>query len=97
MPDRPVIDPARFDAVLFSSVLHEFFAYGEGVSSVLKALADAHELLRPSGVIVIRDMILEEYTKATDYGCKGLAEAVARSPYAGAASDFVGLFFIQDV
>lgn len=51
----------RYDAVTFVSVLHEFFSYGEGISSVLKALADAHELLRPGGVIVIRDMVLREY------------------------------------
>ena len=37
--------------VVFCSVLHEFYTYGEGISSVLKALADAHELLRPGGVI----------------------------------------------
>lgn len=55
--------PERFDAVVFSSVLHEFFTYGEGISSVLKALADAHELLTPGGLIIIRDMILREYTK----------------------------------
>ena len=36
--------PDRFDAVSFVSVLHEFYSYGEGTSSVLKALADAHEL-----------------------------------------------------
>lgn len=55
--------PGRFDTVTFVSVLHEFYTYGEGISSVLKALADAHELLSKNGVIVIRDMILAEYTK----------------------------------
>lgn len=55
--------PERFDTIIFCSVLHEFFTYGEGISSVLKALADAHELLHPSGVIIIRDMVLSEYTK----------------------------------
>jgi 2-polyprenyl-3-methyl-5-hydroxy-6-metoxy-1,4-benzoquinol methylase len=57
----------RYDTVLFISVLHEFFSYGEGISSVLKALADAEELLVPGGDIVIRDMILLEYSKRTDY------------------------------
>jgi SAM-dependent methyltransferase len=51
----------RFDVVLFCSVLHEFFSYGEGISSVVKALSDARELLNPSGEIVIRDMLLYEY------------------------------------
>src|SRR3989344_6290206 len=54
--------PEKFDAVLFISVLHEFHTYGEGISSVLKALSDAHELLRIGGEIVIRDMILRSYT-----------------------------------
>lgn len=55
--------PERYEAVTFLSVLHEFFTYGEGISSVLKAVSDAHELLNDQGVILIRDMILFEYTK----------------------------------
>jgi SAM-dependent methyltransferase len=51
----------RFDVVLFCSVLHEFFSYGEGISSVVKALSDARELLNSGGEIVIRDMLLYEY------------------------------------
>lgn len=57
----------RYDAVIFVSVLHEFFSYGEGISSVLKALADAHELLRSGGVIVIRDMVLREYASRSTF------------------------------
>src|SRR5258706_6763264 len=34
-------NPERFDAVLFCSVLHEFYSYGEGISTIVKALADA--------------------------------------------------------
>ncbi len=67
----------RYDAVIFVSVLHEFFTYGEGISSVLKALADAHELLRAGGEIVIRDMILDEYTKHTRFQTRGIAAKVA--------------------
>ncbi len=55
--------PNKYHAVFFTSVLHEFYSYGEGISSVLKALADAHELLLPGGEIMIRDMVLPEYTK----------------------------------
>lgn len=58
---------AHFDCVLFVSVLHEFYTYGQGISSVLKAMADAEEMLNPGGDIVIRDMILHEYTKHTTY------------------------------
>lgn len=42
--------PEKVDAVIFCSVLHEFFTYGEGISSVLKTVADAHELLKKDGV-----------------------------------------------
>ena len=58
--------PQKYDAVSFISVLHEFYTYGEGISSVVKALSDAHELLRPRGRIIIRDMILSEFTKEAD-------------------------------
>lgn len=60
----------KYDSVVFCSVLHEFFTYGEGISSVLKALADAHELLNIGGDIIIRDMILREYTKEADLSVK---------------------------
>lgn len=56
----------RYDAVVFCSVLHEFYTYGQGISSVLKALADAHELLINKGRIFIRDMILHKFTKHAD-------------------------------
>jgi SAM-dependent methyltransferase len=48
----------RFSTVTFMSVLHEFFSYGSGVTSVVKALADARELLSDGGRIIIRDMAL---------------------------------------
>lgn len=70
--------PERFDAVSFVSVLHEFFTYGEGISSVLKALADAHELLKPGGEIIIRDMILEEYSKHTEFGVRSVLAKILR-------------------
>jgi 2-polyprenyl-3-methyl-5-hydroxy-6-metoxy-1,4-benzoquinol methylase len=53
----------RYDAVIFCSVLHEFYSYGEGKSSVMKALADTYELLNKGGRIIIRDMILSESKK----------------------------------
>lgn len=59
-------NPDRFDVVLFCSVLHEFFSYGEGVSTVVKALADAHEILKPKGNLIIRDMILYDYMSNSD-------------------------------
>jgi 2-polyprenyl-3-methyl-5-hydroxy-6-metoxy-1,4-benzoquinol methylase len=48
----------RFSAVTFMSVLHEFYSYGSGITSVVKALADARELLSSGGRIIIRDMAL---------------------------------------
>lgn len=68
--------PERFDAVIFCSVLHEFFTYGEGISSVIKALADTHELLKKEGVIIIRDMILSEYTKSANLRCLEVANKI---------------------
>jgi len=69
--------PEKFDAVLFVSVLHEFYTYGEGISSVLKALADAHELLNQNGEIVIKDMILHEYSKHTGSQVTPILEKVS--------------------
>lgn len=84
--------PERFDAVVFCSVLHEFFTYGEGTSSVLKALADAHELLHPGGVIVIRDMILHEYTKQATLHCQSMRDKLAAHCPEWVVRDFVRHF-----
>jgi len=72
--------PERFDTVLFTSVLHEFYHYGEGVTSILKALADAHELLEPGGKIVIRDMILPERMKESTMPAMGIIQKVRAVP-----------------
>jgi 2-polyprenyl-3-methyl-5-hydroxy-6-metoxy-1,4-benzoquinol methylase len=68
----------RYDTVLFVSVLHEFFSYGQGVSSVLKALADSEEMLNPGGDIVIRDMILHEYTRHTSYSVEEVLKKILK-------------------
>ncbi|MEX0877265.1 MAG: methyltransferase domain-containing protein [Candidatus Spechtbacterales bacterium] len=79
----------RFDSVVFISVLHEFYSYGEGVSSILKALADAHELLKPEGRIIIRDMILNEYTKSTKFRVGDVVKKVRdKKDTAGRIGDF---------
>ena len=59
-------NPEKFDVVIFCSVLHEFFSYGEGISTVVKALSDAREILIPDGTLIIRDMILYEYSATSD-------------------------------
>ena len=51
----------RYGVITFISALHEFFSYGEGISSVIKALADADELLLPGGRLIIRDMAAPAY------------------------------------
>ncbi|MDX1535714.1 MAG: methyltransferase domain-containing protein [Candidatus Spechtbacterales bacterium] len=66
----------KYDAVVFISVMHEFYSYGEGISSVLKAMADAHELLVDNGEIVVRDMILHEYTKHTKFNVDTILEKI---------------------
>ncbi len=72
----------RYDVVIFCSVLHEFFTYGEGRSSVMKALADAHELLHKGGVVVVRDMIMNEYTKKSHLHVQSILEKIQKSEYA---------------
>jgi ubiquinone/menaquinone biosynthesis C-methylase UbiE len=52
----------QFDVVIFCSVLHEFFSYGYGISSVTDAIGDAQKLLRVGGVVIIRDMLLDQYS-----------------------------------
>ncbi len=84
--------PERFDAVVFCSVLHEFYTYGEGTSSVLKALADAHELLHPGGVVVIRDMILRAYTQQATLRCETLRAKIAAACPPSVVADFVRYF-----
>lgn len=68
--------PMRYDVVVFCSVLHEFFTYGEGISSVVKALADAHELLRPGGRVIIRDMILFEYFQSSNLNTQSIIDKI---------------------
>jgi 2-polyprenyl-3-methyl-5-hydroxy-6-metoxy-1,4-benzoquinol methylase len=87
-----LVRPERFDAVVFCSVLHEFYTYGEGISSVLKALADAHELLRPGGVIVIRDMVLRTYTRHSTLRCDSLRAKIEAVCPPSVVDDFVRLF-----
>jgi SAM-dependent methyltransferase len=72
--------PERFDALLFTSVLHEFYSYGEGKSSVVKALADAYELLAPGGRIVVRDMMLSEQSKEKTSGAGAIADKIRAVP-----------------
>lgn len=85
--------PKRFDAVIFCSVLHEFYTYGEGISSVLKALADAHELLRPGGVIIVRDMVLSEYTKKANLRFEQILEKIrSKKEWQSSIKDFENCF-----
>ncbi|MFM2374582.1 MAG: hypothetical protein RLZZ234_577 [Candidatus Parcubacteria bacterium] len=78
-----------FDVVSFISVLHEFYSYGEGKSSVLKALADAHELLRPGGEIVIRDMVPMSYAKQNHTGAESaILKVRAQAAYSVELKEF---------
>ena len=84
--------PERYSVILFCSVLHEFYTYGQGISSVLKALADAHELLLPGGRIIIRDMILEDYTLGSNLHVAGMLHKIRRRPYLSRLHDFEKVF-----
>src|SRR5207253_9680635 len=78
----------RYDVVLFCSVLHEFWTYGEGISSVLKALADAHELLHAGGTTIIRDMILNDYMWKATLNVASMRARVLASPHADTLREF---------
>jgi precorrin-6B methylase 2 len=85
-------DDVRYDVVQFMSVEHEFFSYGEGISSVLKSLADAHELLNVGGVIVIRDMVLEEYTKQSTLHLDSIRAKIMARIDPKMAADFIAMY-----
>lgn len=61
-----LVQNEKFDVVMFCSVLHEFFSYGEGISTVVKALSDAHEILNRGGILIIRDMILFDFMNSSN-------------------------------
>lgn len=50
-----------FDVVIFCSVLHELYSYNSyDKGAVFKALDDAWEVLKPHGLLIIRDGIRDE-------------------------------------
>lgn len=67
----------KYDAITFMSVLHEFYSSGQGITSVIKALCDAHELLKPGGVLIIRDML--RGAKAVD-DVQAIADKIRKVP-----------------
>lgn len=69
----------KFDVVTFISVLHEFYTYGEGISTVVKALADAHEILKKNGLVIIRDMIFHDYTKDSNLRCAKIVKKIRQN------------------
>jgi SAM-dependent methyltransferase len=84
--------PEKYDVVLFLSVLHEFRSYGEGISSVTKAINDAHELLEVHGRLLIRDMILRRFAKKSRLFVDEMREKIVASPFCKPQilADFVG-------
>ena len=92
-----LVNPERFDVALFCSVLHEFFSYGEGISTVVKALADAHEILNPQGTLIIRDMILYDYAGKSQLWVKEMKEKVkAKVEIAPLLADFENIFGVMN-
>ena len=70
--------PERYDSAIFCSVLHEFYSYGEGISTVVKALADAHEIIKPDGNLIIRDMILYDYVSGANLWLSRIEDKIKR-------------------
>ncbi len=86
-------NPERFDVVLFCSVLHEFFSYGEGISTVVKALSDAHEILNRGGTLIIRDMVLYNYADKSELWVEKMKEKVmAREGMPSLLAEFEKIF-----
>ncbi len=86
----------RFDVVLFCSVLHEFYSYGEGISSVVKALSDARELLNPGGEVIIRDMLLYEYAEMSQLWLSEILKKVITEKMTPLVDDFEKYFGKMD-
>jgi len=85
--------PDRFDTVLFCSVLHEFFTYGEGISTVVKALSDAHEILNKDGTLIIRDMVLYDYAGKSQLWIEEMKKKVLKEKrFTRLYSDFETIF-----
>ncbi|KKT29850.1 MAG: hypothetical protein UW41_C0014G0017 [Candidatus Collierbacteria bacterium GW2011_GWC2_44_18] len=83
----------RFDVVLFCSVLHEFYSYGEGISTIVKALSDAHEILGVGGTLIIRDMILYDYAGKSQLWLNEMKEKVmAKGESVDLMKDFERIF-----
>lgn len=59
-----LFEPASFDTIICSSILHEIYSYGDPVNgtysirSVMDTLASFFKLLKPGGVLLIRDGIM---------------------------------------
>lgn len=86
----------RFDVVMFCSVLHEFFSYGEGISSVVKALSDARELLNVGGEVIIRDMILYEYAEKSQLWLAEILNKIKTERMISLVDDFEKYFGRMD-
>lgn len=59
-----IFEPATFDTVICSSILHEVYSYGDPINgqysirSVMDTLASFFRILKPGGVLLIRDGIM---------------------------------------
>lgn len=63
--------PESFDAIICSSILHEVFSYGDDVHSIghvtnlVRAISDLRGLLKPNGLLIVRDGVLPTNWKDT--------------------------------
>jgi SAM-dependent methyltransferase len=52
-----IFEPESIDTTICNSTLHELWSYGEGEKSVRNYLAEKFKQLRPSGRLIIRDVV----------------------------------------
>lgn len=88
-----IFSPQSFDNIVCSSVLHEVYSYGDchiapfDSQSVVSLLKIFHTLLRPNGVLIIRDGVIPDnwdetvHMTLTDEGIKFLSVYTEMAPF----------------
>jgi SAM-dependent methyltransferase len=84
-----------FDAIICSSILHEVFSYGDDVHSIghmsnlVRAISDLRVLLKPEGLLIVRDGVLPDnwedtatITMLDDKGVDAVFKYMEMSPFA---------------
>lgn len=80
----------RFDAITWMAVGHEIGSYSQGIPSILNALGHSANLLKPNGLIVVRDMLLPRQLKESDFMLEKILKKILASERSRQFSEFEG-------